>query len=254
MDEKEIATLVSVIILVVLVITIITLISVFVTRKNRLLREQEKVKEAFEKELTETQIEIREETLRNISWELHDNIGQLLTLAKIQLQNVNDDSPGITEATNTIGICLKELRSLSKLINPDTLRNLTLVEAIQLEIERYNRLKYLDAKIQSTGTVFPIDNKVEIIIFRILQEFFTNTIKHSKASELNVEINYNSKILTINAIDNGIGFNSTLIGASKGIGLSNIKSRAKMINADVEISSGKDNGTRLSLTYKTEQI
>jgi len=254
MDQKEIATLVSVIILIVLVIIIITLFSVFVTRKNKLLREQEKVKETFERELTETQIEIREETLRNISWELHDNIGQLLTLAKIQLQNVSDESPVISEAVNTIGICLKELRSLSKIINPDTLRNLTLVEAIQLEIERYNRLKYLVATIQCTGTVFPIDNKVEIIIFRILQEFFTNTIKHSKASKLNVEIDYNSKTLTVNAIDNGIGFNSALIGNSKGIGLNNIKSRAKMINADVEISSREDHGTQLSLTYKIEQI
>ncbi|MCG6188232.1 sensor histidine kinase [Maribellus maritimus] len=254
MDEKEIATLVSVIILVVLVIIIITLFSVFVTRKNRLLKEQEKVKEAFEKELTDTQIEIREETLRNISWELHDNIGQLLTLAKIQLQNANDDSQAITEAINTIGTSLKELRSLSKLINPDTLRSLSLVEAIQLEIERYNRLKYLVATIQCSGTIFSIDNKVEIIIFRILQEFFTNTIKHSKASELNVEISYNDKTLTINAVDNGIGFDSTHFGPGKGIGLNNIKSRAKMINADLEILSAKDCGTQLSLTYKIEQI
>lgn len=254
MDEKEIATLVSVIILIVLVIIIITLFSVFVTRKNRLLKEQEKVKEAFERELTDTQIEIREETLRNISWELHDNIGQLLTLAKIQLQNVNNDSPAITEAINTIGVSLKELRSLSKIINPDTLRSLSLVEAIELEIERYNRLKYLAAKIQCTGKVFPIDDKVEIIIFRILQEFFTNTIKHSKASELNVEINYSGNNLSINAVDNGIGFNSTQFSVGKGIGLTNIKSRAKMINAELEITSEKDHGTRLSLIYKIEQI
>ncbi len=252
MDEKEIAALVSVIILLVLVVIIIILFSVFVKRKNKFLREKYLEQEAFERELTETQIEIKEETLRNISWELHDNIGQLLTLAKIQLQNIEGHSDGVEDAINTIGASIKELRSLSKLINPETLSSLTLVEALELEIERYNRLKYLIATLVCSGTCYPIDKKVEMIIFRILQEFFTNTIKHSKASKLRVNVNYSIDSLEIIAIDNGVGFNFLEDKTHKGIGLINIKSRAKMINAEVNIESEKNKGTQLVFTLKSK--
>ena len=67
MDQKEIAALVSVVILLVLVAIIITLITVFIRRKNKMLQEQHAAEEAFRKEFSEIQIEIREETLRNIS-------------------------------------------------------------------------------------------------------------------------------------------------------------------------------------------
>ncbi len=90
MDEKEIILIAAIAIPISLVIIVIVLFSVFSRRKNRLLLEQERAKKTFERELAESQIEIREETLRNISWELHDNIGQLMTLAKIQAQMAQD--------------------------------------------------------------------------------------------------------------------------------------------------------------------
>lgn len=252
MDEKEIAALVSVIILLVLVIIIIILFSVFVKRKNRFLKEKFLAKEAFEKELTETQIEIKEETLRNISWELHDNIGQLLTLAKIQLQNVDENQNGIDEAIKTIGTSINELRSLSRMINPETLSRLSLVEALQAEIERYNRLKYLDASLNCQGKPIQLDKKIEIIIFRILQEFFTNTIRHSRATELSVNLEYNKDMLIISALDNGVGFNIDQKMAVGGLGLNNIKSRAQLIGGKARVISEKNKGTQLVFTYKIE--
>ncbi len=251
MDEKEVQSFLIIFSVVAffLALTVILLFSIFQKRKNKLLREQENAKNRFRQELIESQVEIREETLRNISWELHDNIGQLLTLAKIQLQNAGD--PGqIEEAADTIGTSLDELRSLSKLINPDILANLSLVEALQLEIERFNRMKYLDATLMCSNCDFEMDNKVEIIIFRILQEFFTNTAKHSKASKLSVELYNDGEILRIEARDNGIGFDPESVEPKKGIGLSNILNRAELIHADVEIKSKKGEGTQLSLSYK----
>ncbi|MGB0880303.1 MAG: histidine kinase, partial [Polaribacter sp.] len=106
-----------------------------------MLQEQEDAKKRFEKEIAETQIEIREETLRNISWELHDNIGQLLTLAKIQLQNATPNN--IKEVSKTITKGLHEVRSLSKLINPEAIKKINLKKAIQLEVDRFNRLQFI---------------------------------------------------------------------------------------------------------------
>jgi len=188
MDEKGIQSFFVVfsIIAFCLALTVILLFAIFQKRKNKLIRQQQEAESRFKEEIIETQMEIREETLRNISWELHDNIGQLLTLAKIQLNLADETCGNVAEATHTIGECLKELRSLSKLINPDTFSNVTLIEALNMEVERFKRMKYLETSLSYNSETFGLDTKVEIIIFRMLQEFFTNTIKHSKASKLDV--------------------------------------------------------------------
>lgn len=254
MDQGEVQSFLIIFSLVSLCmgLTMIALFILFLKRKNKLLLEQALAKESYEKELSETQIEIREETLRNISWELHDNIGQLMTLAKIQVQMVAERSDNLEEASETIGKAIRELRVLSKLINPESIKNLSLEEAVQLEIERFNRLQFLEASLTIDGTPRILDPKDEIIIFRILQEFFSNTIKHSKASTLCVGIDYDDEKLTITADDDGVGFEKTLNFA--GIGIRNMKNRARLINADLSIESERNRGTMLRLEYNFQNI
>lgn len=248
MDEKEIIIIAAIAIPITLVVVVIVLFSVFSRRKNRLLQEQENAKKAFDRELAESQIEIREETLRNISWELHDNIGQLMTLAKIQAQMAQEKPEMLAEVSETIGTGIDELRALSKLINPEALKSLSLKEAVSLEMERFNRLKFIAAELKIIGTVTPIESNTQIILFRILQEFFSNTIKHSKASVLKVVLEYSDKLLTISAEDNGVGFDKT--DDFMGIGLKNMKTRAQLIHSTLKINSVKGQGTTLHLKYK----
>lgn len=249
MQEKsgEIVFIVTTLLVVFLVATVVTLFIVFSKRKNKLLREKAKAKKRYEQELAEAQIEIREETLRNISWELHDNIGQLLTLAKIQIQH-SGSSNDVNEASETIGKCLQEVRALSKLINPEFINSVRLREALTLEIERFNRLNYIEATLTIAGEVTEINQKHGIVIFRILQEFFSNTIKHAKASKLNVSLFYKENELEINAQDNGVGFEMGKV-TSNGLGLQNIKTRAKLINAKANFTSTPKKGTSLKINY-----
>ncbi|TXD49659.1 sensor histidine kinase [Polaribacter sp. IC073] len=237
----------STVIILLFVVFIVLLFGFFQKRKNLLLEEQEQNKKRFEREIAETQIEIREETLRNISWELHDNIGQLLTLAKIQLQSATANN--LDEVSETITKGLTEVRALSKLINPEAIKNMNLKDAVQLEIDRFNRLNYIKSTFKVSGKEQKIDKKASIIMFRILQEFFSNTIKHSKASNLNVCINFNKNGLEIIAKDDGVGF-STIKNKSNGIGLQNIKNRAKLIGAFAVFTSEVNKGTSLKIRYK----
>mgnify|MGYP005996480589 FL=1 len=246
-QESQIILFATTLIIVAFVVFIILLFSIFQKRKNVLLKEQEEAEKRFEREIAETQIEIREETLRNISWELHDNIGQLLTLAKIQLQNATPDN--IKEVSTTITNSLIEVRSLSKLINPEAIKNIKLKQAIQLEIDRFNRLNFINAKLNIIGNEKEIQSQPSIIIFRILQEFFSNTIKHSKASNLEVEMMFNEEELEITAKDDGIGF-SLIDKSDRGIGLENIKNRAKLIGASAIFLSNLEKGTSLKIIYK----
>ncbi len=246
MERQETAILVSIGVLVLLCIIVIFLFVIFQKRKNNLLQGQRDAKKQFEKEIAQTQVEIKEQTLRNISWELHDNIGQLLTLAKLQLQNATDEN--IAEAKNTITKGLKEVRALSKLINPDIVKNIKLCEAIQLEIDRFNRLNFIQSTLKIEGKSIKLDSKIEIVIFRILQEFFSNTIKHSKATHLDVNLNYKKDRLEIVAKDNGIGYDTSIV-SNKGIGLQNIQNRAKLIEATINMTSQLNKDTVLKIIY-----
>ncbi|MCH2195052.1 MAG: ATP-binding protein [Kordia sp.] len=248
-EVTERIAVITTFIFIVLVIIIIILFMVFIKRKNNLLTEKQQAQREFENAIAETQIEIREQTLRNISWELHDNIGQLLTLAKIQLHQLagcNEDISGVSE---TISNSLTELRALSKLINPDALKNIMLPEALNLEVARFNRLNFIEATLTIEGDEKIIDDKAEIILFRILQEFFSNTIKHAKASKLDVMLTYTDATLTIVANDNGKGFDKSLEKSNKGIGLLNMKSRGKLIGAEIELESELEKGTQLTIIY-----
>ncbi|SHI66367.1 sensor histidine kinase [Flavobacterium terrae] len=229
---------------------IILLFLIFQKKKNILITRQVEAQKQFEKELVESQIEIREQTLRNISWELHDNIGQLITLAKIQLQKIKDQDT--IELNENLTNILNEVRSLSKVTNPDYVSKISLEEAVKLEIDRFNRLNYIEASLSTEGDSFTINPKSETIIFRILQEFFSNTIKHSKATKLSVSTNYyteNGKNrVVIIAKDNGKGFDITSTN-ERGIGLINMKKRGHLINAEVNIESELNIGTSLSINY-----
>lgn len=245
-EERQIILFATSLIIVLFVVFIVSLFGFYQKRKNLLLEQKEEDKKRFEREIAETQIEIREETLRNISWELHDNIGQLLTLAKIQLQNATEEN--IKEVSETITKGLKEVRALSKLINPEAINSIELKEAITLEIDRFNRLNFLESSLIVTGEEIKIDKKHSIIIFRILQEFFSNTIKHSKASTLKVTLDYKPGFLNIFVKDNGVGFASD--EKKEGIGLINIKKRAELIGAQILFLSEKNKGTSLEIQYK----
>lgn len=124
---------------------IIFLFLFFQKKKNFLIQKQFEEKKKFDKEINNLQVEIREETLRNISWELHDNIGQMLTLAKIQLQSVENNDK-ISEVKDSIGNILNEVRALSKTINPEFIKQINLLEATKLEVDRFNRLNYIKSK------------------------------------------------------------------------------------------------------------
>jgi signal transduction histidine kinase len=214
-----------------------------------ILREKEQEKE-FEETLKHSQIEIRENALKNIAWELHDNVGQLLSLARLELNILQHKSEKnadkIQEVSTIIGDSLQEIRAISKTLNAEVINSLGIVESIQVEIDRFNKLKFIKTKYEVNGTIREIPQKDEIILFRMIQEFFSNTIKHSQATKLEVILDYLPDTFEISVNDNGRGFDITT--AKKGSGLINIKSRATLINTKLEYnSSGK--GTSMKLIY-----
>ncbi len=249
-DEIQIVIIFSSIVLFTVLGIIITLFYLFQKKKLVfILREKEQEKE-FEETLKHSQIEISENALKNIAWELHDNVGQLLSLARLELNilqpKLTNNADKIQEVSNIIGDSLQEIRAISKTLNAEVINSLGIVESIQVEIDRFNRLKFIQTKFEIKGEKYDLPHKDEIILFRMIQEFFSNTIKHSQATKLKVTLDYLPNTFEICVNDNGQGFNITT--AKKGSGLINIKSRATLINTKLEYNSS-EKGTQMKLTY-----
>jgi signal transduction histidine kinase len=253
--EREVI-LVATFTLIILVIIIIIFFVIFQTKKNNYIIERHAAEQKIEHEIAKSQMEIQEQSLKNIGWELHDNVGQILSTAKMQMSILQQKLPGehkqaIAEIGDLIGDSLQEIRLLSKTLNHEVVRNIGLIKSVGFELERFNRLNFLKASLAVRGNEVPLDQRDEIIIFRILQEFFANVVRHSKATELTVLLEFFSDRLEIMASDNGIGFDpdTTLVTS----GLINMKSRALMIGATYTIRSAPHQGVNLILCYTFRQ-
>jgi len=258
-NEVELLVLATTVIVLLMGITVVVLFSFFQKKKVGYIAKQRMIQQQFEEELTKSKIEIREQALQNISWEIHDNVGQLLSVARMQLNIIEASLPEnqqekVAETNTLIGNSLQELRSLAKALNPEIIKNLGLIESIQMEVERFNKLKFIKTALTIVNTPLSIQMDHETILFRIIQEFCNNTLKYSKGNNLNIELIYSEEGLQIIAKDDGIGFNTQEKDKQFGIGLVNMKSRAKLIGADLVLTSEIGKGTTLNINYNVSKL
>ncbi|TYB73153.1 histidine kinase [Bizionia gelidisalsuginis] len=236
---------------------IIIFFIVFQKRKNKLLLEKIEREQAFQEEISITQIEIQEQTLKNIGQELHDNVGQILSVANMNMSILAMQVPAelkgsFSDTKNAVKDSLSELRALSKTLNSDVISNRGFQESITGEINRLNKLKLVNATIEIVGDpMLFTEGKQSIILFRILQECISNTVKYAQATVFKVVLNYTEEALLISAEDNGKGFD--MASAEKGSGLINMKNRAELINSEFKLTSSEGNGMQLQLEYPYQE-
>ncbi len=240
-------------VLVIVTSLVILFFVVFLKRKNKLLLDRIKQQQAFEEEITQAQTETQEQTLKNIGWELHDNVGQLLSFASMQLSilkmQVEDDVKGkFKDTSDALKESLSEVRALSKTLNNEVVLNIGFEKSITNELNRLKKMKFTSAELKIKGEKIEFSNKKhEIIIFRILQEFLSNSVKYSEAKNLNITLDYEPERLIITAKDDGKGFDINAV--EKGSGLINMKSRAALIHAKLNLTSKENEGVQLTLEY-----
>lgn len=251
--KEELLLIVYFIVVILLLTTFgIVFFITFQKRKNKLIYEKFEAEKRFEEELIQSKLEIQEQTLKNVGWELHDNIGQLLSVANMQLNMLSRtiDDPAkssLIEIKEVVANSIQEVRSLSKSLNHEVINYSGLEASVKNELARFTRLNIIKTRFDVSGEVLEISQKDAIILFRILQEFFSNVIKHSKADHLDVVFIYTSEELKITASDDGVGFEPEEV--EKSSGLLNMRSRAEIIRTDFSLNSSQTKGTSLSLCY-----
>lgn len=231
-----------------LLIFFIALISYLKRKRIQFTLEKERDNLRFQEQLLLAEAEITEQNLKHIGWELHDNIGQLLSIASIEMgmlmQHETIETKDLGEIKSLVKQSIEEVRSLSKSLNTDVIQSFGLIAMIKVELDRLNRLKLMKTEFIHPE-VMHIDSNHEVIIFRMIQEFINNTLKHAEASLLEVNIERKENNYFIKLRDNGNGFDENKISTSSG--LINLEKRANLIGGQFELTSKQNVGTEMTL-------
>jgi signal transduction histidine kinase len=206
-----------------------------------------------QQELLQTQIEIQEQTLNNISQEIHDNIGQVLSLAKLNLNTIpaNIEEELFTKINKTkelVSKAIHDLRDLSRSMHGDRIAELGLKDAIENELTILQNTGQYKTYFIVSGNYYKLPRQKEIVVFRMLQESINNSIKHARAQNITVEMNYQPQSFQLWVSDDGRGFDAAALAVSeKGIGLKSMHNRAALIGAVFSIQSSPFTGTTVTI-------
>ncbi|RFM29983.1 sensor histidine kinase [Deminuibacter soli] len=221
--------------------------------RRRILHQKEmfNLKVQYEQVILQAQLEIQEQTFRNISQEIHDNIGQVLSLAKLNL-NILHTTVGSNEQLDVteqlLGKAIADLRDLSKSLLGEKITDLGLVTAIENELKLLGKTLSIQTRLSYDENEVLVNDEQTIVVFRMVQEIFNNCLKHAKASLLAVNITTTQEKTCISIADNGVGFDMDCLDEKKtGIGLKSMQQRAHLINATLQIHSSPGNGTQVNI-------
>jgi signal transduction histidine kinase len=217
------------------------------------VKSKEKMR-VHQQELLHARLEIQEQTYRDISQELHDNIGQVLSLVKLNINVDDNDDPDcvkekLTESRGLLTKAIQDLRDISKTLNTDFINEIGLAKAIDQQLQLLKRTGLYATELFVKGDNHNFEPERELIIFRIVQELLNNIVKHAGADKIVVSINHEAEKSIISVQDNGKGFNIQTQRSSpdKGLGLRNIHNRLKMIKGAVSFRSEPKKGTTATI-------
>jgi len=244
------------IVLVILLAFIVSFISMYRSRQMKHRLEMESVKEQYNQEILKTQLEIKEQTLKNISEEIHDNVGQVLSLAVLSLSAIELDdtekaADKIESITKLVEKAVADLRNLSKTLDSDNIANLGLATIIKFEMDLLEKTGVYKTSFELNGEEKKLSGEKEIVLYRIIQESLNNIIKHAKASFIKIVLSFSDSQLNIEIADDGSGFERVDVGERNiylnGAGIKNMQRRANLIGGCFDIKSVPSSGTTISL-------
>lgn len=248
----------SIILFIVVVTLLLVCLFLFITmiilkyQKKKILYDNGIVdlKTHHEEDLLKNKIQVQEQTFQNISREIHDNIGQKLTLAKLQLNLIEfpGDKRMQSDISNIISLLsesLNDLRDISRSLSSEVIIGNGLIKALENEIIQLNKTGQYNIKLTIVGDSFFMEAYRELAVFRIIQESLNNILKHAEATQVNIDFHFSNAALAIKIIDNGVGFNIAEI--SNANGMNNIKNRAITLGGEAFIESVISVGTTVHI-------
>ncbi len=233
------------------ILFLISLLFIFFIYKNYKHKQDKKLqKEIFiQQELaTKSLFEGEQNERIRIARDLHDSVGQMLSLVKMNLSSKEQTSE-TENIQSLVDKTILEVRNISHNLIPEEL-NFGIFPALENLADKVNSSSKTKMELQIPEEIKKIkfQKQNELSIYRILQEVVNNMIKHADASSINLSIRKLENSLIINIKDNGKGLDDDSISNSSGIGWKNINARVHMMDGKIKIESEKLSGTQIEIT------
>ena len=195
--------------------------------------------------------QVQEEERRSIALELHDGIGQILTALINHIKHSADDASQADnhQSVDLATTALAEVRRMSRALRPSVLDDLGLEAALRWLVRTTSEASGLDIELAWNEPAVELDRQSETLVFRIVQEALTNTVKHAEASRARVVVEAGDSMLYVSISDNGIGFDAdeVLSASDRGFGARGMRDRAELFGGRLQVESEPGGGTTLLL-------
>jgi signal transduction histidine kinase len=216
----------------------------------RLQADKKQLEVQFQKEVAAAAIEIQEAFLSRLSLDIHDNVNQTLSLAKIQISGLlltnQNDKKLIAEAKSNISDAINTLRNMAKSMNGDTVIQIGFRHAIKELINSINNSDILHIKLVEVGAPFNLHADKSLLVFRMVQEAIQNVLKHANATLVIIRLTNDHDYCSIEIQDNGIGFD-TSAEIKEGIGINSLYKRVALLGGKLSIKSSPQKGTTVNI-------
>ncbi len=233
-------------------------------RKMQQKKELELLKVTMENEILSTRMEIQETVQRDISMEIHDNVGQTLLLANVNLtiliNQIGQDASAlqlIQESRELLQKSMEDLTYLSRSMNPDRIVEIGVFNAILYELENLARKNIVNSNLEIDESItlkMELKPEIQLLLFRIYQEAIKNMLKYSGASELYFKLISRDNGVEMSIKDNGKGFDQHEEGVKHGIGFNNMKKRVAFFDGTLLIQSEPGMGTIVQVFIPANQF
>ncbi|MDR3681765.1 MAG: histidine kinase [Flavipsychrobacter sp.] len=242
---------------VIFVLFVFFLIAYLLVQKNKqnvFHLEKQRMIYDHQNKLLNTKLEEQELVMEQISKEIHDNLGQVLSFLKmntgmIRKMAVTEQQEALVDKhAELLTQLIKDIRNISHTLNSDYIKGKGLHEILKSEFEYLNATRDIKCNVEVIGSQNLVSPEKQLIIYRIAQEAVHNTVKHAKATEISIILNFDAEGLTMTVKDNGVGFEKEKIFSFDGIGFINMFNRAKHLNGHLDIQSEQGKGCAITLT------
>lgn len=226
----------------------------YIYRLNRQLYRQSMVEQLNSKkreDLVAVRAEVAETTLTDLSRDLHDEVGQLLTFAILQMENMSSGQPMdretmMVEVKKSVRDTLDAIRSISRGLNPDFINKQGLAASLRQLAERATARTGTKVHLMMNPDFCLQDPSFAVIIFRIMRECLTNALKHGQATRITISLVSSDKGVEVSFSDNGKGINGNIENVS--LGWRNMQHYAALIHGTLTVNQNIQHGTEILLS------
>lgn len=230
----------------------------FIKQLFKSLKRIDDIRRESDNKILQAIMQTEEKERRQLAKDLHDGIGPLLSNIKMSVSALDKSQitgfnrTVIDNISSLINESISSLKYTSNNLSPHILDSFGLASAISSFIENINLLGKIDVTFSSNIENMRFESQIETNLYRVICELFQNTIKHASAANVSLLIHNHENRLIIQYFDDGIGFNPDDSSMMNGMGISNMHSRLKALNGDIEFKRIMPKGMMTSIVIKTK--